>query len=58
VDGKSIMQVTMLAATCGTKLHIKASGEDAEEAVKALRELFDKPTVFKPPSTEAPGKRN
>jgi phosphotransferase system HPr (HPr) family protein len=51
VDGKSIMQVTMLAATCGTKLHVKASGEDAEEAIAALRELFEKQTGQKPSST-------
>ena len=49
VDGKSIMQVTMLAATFGTKLRIKAEGPDALAAVDALRELvedkhFDEPT--------------
>ena len=48
VDGKSIMQMSMLAATCGTKLKIKADGPDAQEAVDALRELveekhFDEP---------------
>ena len=49
VDGKSIMQMSMLAATCGTKLNIKTEGTDAEEAINALRELvedkhFDEPT--------------
>jgi phosphocarrier protein HPr len=49
VDGKSIMQVTMLAATFGTRLKIRAEGHDAVEAVDALRELvadklFDEPT--------------
>ena len=49
VDGKSIMQMSMLAATCGTKLKIKADGPDAKDAVNALRELveekhFDEPT--------------
>lgn len=49
VDGKSIMQMSMLAATCGTKLKIKAEGKSAQEAVGALRELvedrhFDEPT--------------
>jgi phosphocarrier protein HPr len=58
VDGKSIMQVTMLAATCGTKLLIKASGDDAEEAVKALRELFVKKVALDPPSAQSPDKRN
>ncbi len=49
VDGKSIMQMSMLAATCGTKLEIKAEGPDAQEAINALRELvenkhFEEPT--------------
>lgn len=48
VDGKSIMQMSMLAATCGTKLKIKTEGADAQEALNALRELveekhFDEP---------------
>ncbi|MHC4458081.1 MAG: HPr family phosphocarrier protein [Planctomycetota bacterium] len=38
-DGKSIMQMSMLAATCGTKLTIKAEGSDAQKAVDALRLL-------------------
>ncbi len=49
VDGKSIMQITMLAATCGTKLQIRVEGQDAKEAMDALRALvedkhFDEPT--------------
>ena len=49
VDGKSIMQMSMLAATCGTKLKIKAEGIGAKQALDALRELveekhFDEPT--------------
>ncbi|MFC1634840.1 HPr family phosphocarrier protein [Planctomycetota bacterium] len=49
IDGKSIMQISMLAATCGTKLKLKAEGPDARDAVEALRELveekhFDEPT--------------
>jgi phosphocarrier protein len=48
VDGKSIMQMSMLAATCGTKLKIRAEGADAQQAANALRELvedrhFDEP---------------
>lgn len=48
VDGKSIMQVSMLAATVGTKLRVRADGPDAREAIDALRELveekhFDEP---------------
>ncbi len=41
VDGKSIMQMSMLAATCGTKLKIRAEGADAESAVAALQELVE-----------------
>lgn len=41
VDGKSIMQMSMLAATCGTKLKIKAEGPDAKEAIDALRKLVE-----------------
>ena len=41
VDGKSIMQVMMLAATKGTVLVIEAEGEDAEKACEALRKLVD-----------------
>ena len=40
VDAKSIMQMTMLAATCGTRLKIQASGPGAQEATKALQELI------------------
>jgi phosphocarrier protein HPr len=42
VDGKSIMQMMMLAATQGTVLQIEASGADAAAAVAALRELVDR----------------
>ncbi len=49
VDGKSIMQMTMLAATHGTKLKIKAQGPDAEQAIKALRELVEEKMFDEPP---------
>lgn len=39
VDGKSIMQLLMLAATAGTELEIRAEGEDAAAATKALEAL-------------------
>jgi len=39
VDGKSIMQMLMLAATQGTELRIEAEGPDADEAVKRLQDL-------------------
>ena len=49
VDGKSIMQMSMLAATYGTKLKIRAEGADAQKAIDALQKLveekhFDEPT--------------
>ena len=52
VDGKSIMQISMLAATCGTKLKVTARGPDARQAINALKELveekhFDEPTPKK-----------
>jgi phosphotransferase system HPr (HPr) family protein len=40
-DGKSIMQVSMLAAVCGSHLNIRAEGVDAGEAAEALRELVE-----------------
>ena len=39
VNGKSIMGLMMLAAGEGSKLLVKASGEDASEALDALQEL-------------------
>jgi phosphocarrier protein HPr len=41
VDGKSIMQVSTLMATCGTRLKIRAEGADAAQAAEALRELVE-----------------
>lgn len=40
VNGKSIMGVMMLAAPCGSTVHMKADGDDAEQALTALAELF------------------
>ena len=40
-DGKSVMQMIILAATEGTSLRIDASGEDAEIAAKTLAQLFE-----------------
>jgi phosphocarrier protein len=39
VNGKSIMGVLMLAAERGTRLVIRAEGDDAAEAVEALADL-------------------
>ncbi len=40
IDGKSIMQIMLLAATQGVELEVIARGDDAEEACKALGDLF------------------
>lgn len=39
VNGKSIMGVMMLAAEYGTTLRLRASGDDADQAVEALAKL-------------------
>jgi phosphocarrier protein HPr len=41
-DGRSIMGVLTLAATQGSKIQVEASGEDAEQAVRAIEKLIDK----------------
>jgi phosphotransferase system HPr (HPr) family protein len=38
-DAKRILQVLQLGAEQGAKLHVRAEGEDADEAVNALAEL-------------------
>lgn len=40
-DGKSIMNLMMLAATQGTELEIEATGPDADEALGALVNLVE-----------------
>jgi phosphocarrier protein HPr len=42
VDGKSIMQMMMLAATQGTELLVEAIGPDAQAAIVALNELVNR----------------
>ena len=41
-DGKSVMQMIILAATQGTPIRIEAEGDDAEQAVEKLADLFEK----------------
>jgi phosphocarrier protein HPr len=41
VDGKSIMNMSLLAATRGTRLRIRAAGPQAQEALDALRQLVE-----------------
>ncbi len=43
VDGQSVLSLLSLAAACGTKLHIRAVGSDAEQAVEALGQLLEDP---------------
>ena len=42
VDGRSIMQMMMLAAVQGTELQVKARGSDADEALVAIKDLVDR----------------
>jgi phosphocarrier protein len=49
VDGTSIMQMSMLAATCGTRLTLRAEGPQAQEAIEALRELVEVRMFDEPP---------
>ena len=41
IDGKSILGILMMAASCGTVLNATVEGEDEEVAMQAIRELFD-----------------
>ncbi len=41
VDGKSIMQMMLLAATQGTELEIQVEGPDGAGACEALRKLVE-----------------
>ena len=41
VDGKSIMSVMMLAASCGTTISIESDGVDEKEALSAIKELIN-----------------
>ncbi len=43
VDGRSVLSLLSLAATCGTQLIVRAIGADAEKAVKALGDLIENP---------------
>ena len=41
LDGKSIMQMMMLAATRGAQIEITATGEQANEALESLAKLIE-----------------
>lgn len=40
VDGRSILGLITLGATCGTVLELRATGPDAEAMIEALARLF------------------
>ena len=40
VDGKNIMGLMMLAATCGSRIMVTAEGEDAGQVVEMIDALF------------------
>lgn len=41
VNGKSIMGVMMLAASCGTQIHLKVEGVAEQETMDALVDLIE-----------------
>ena len=41
VDAKSVLELLMLAAECGSELTIRAEGGDAQAAVQAIAELVE-----------------
>ena len=41
IDGKSILGILTLAATQGTEITLRISGEDEQSALKALRDLIN-----------------
>jgi phosphocarrier protein HPr len=40
INGKSIMGLMLLAAGCGSRLKVTATGSDATDMIKALEELI------------------
>ena len=42
VDAKSIMELLLLEATCGTELHLSADGPSAGSAVDERKRLFER----------------
>lgn len=45
VDAKSILSVLTLAAVQGTRMEIRATGSDANEAIESLVDLFERQFV-------------
>ncbi len=42
VDGKSIIGLLTLGAAKGSRVRVEAKGNDAQESLKAIEELFEK----------------
>ena len=55
VSAKSIMEMTMLAATHGTKLKVRAEGVDAKEAIEALQKLAEEKLFGESPTASGGG---
>ena len=51
VNGKSVLEILMLAATQDTVLTIVARGRDADQAIEALAPVIERET---PPETQLP----
>ena len=45
VDGRSVLSLLSLAASCGSQLRIRAEGPDAARAVEALGQLLENPEL-------------
>jgi phosphocarrier protein HPr len=41
VNARSVTGLMMLGAAIGTKLKVRAEGEDAKEALRAIQQLFE-----------------
>ena len=41
VDAKSVLELLMLAAECGSELVVSADGDDANEAIKSVVDLVE-----------------
>ncbi len=53
VNGKSVLEILMLAATQGTLLTILARGRDADQAVAALTPVIEQETFVEEPLPQA-----
>ena len=42
IDAKSVLGITLLAASYGSKVVVSAEGSDEKEAMVSIEELFDK----------------